>query len=181
MHWMERRLAGAARVTALIGFFGLLLLAGMTTLDVILRWLFQAPIHGVNDVSSVVMAVVIAACIPANLAMKQNITVEVFGNIAGPRVQQALAAFASFLTLIFIALIAWRFVPFTQGLHDTGDRTWVLGWPIWPWWLVSTVLMIFSMVVQAMVTAADLVALFAGAPASADAGHETPGSTDSVL
>lgn len=68
-----------ARVLALVGFTGLLVLALMTTSDVLMRWLFKAPLQGVNDVSSVVMAVVIAACIPANLAMKQNIRVEVFG------------------------------------------------------------------------------------------------------
>ncbi|MEO3385326.1 TRAP transporter small permease [Mesorhizobium sp. CAU 1741] len=181
MDQIDRRLRGAARVVALIGFFGLLLLAAMTTLDVLLRWLFQAPIHGVNDVSSVVMAVVIAACIPANLAMKQNITVEVFGALAGPRLHRFFDALASVATLIFMVLVAWRFIPYAEGLRETGDRTWVLAWPLWPWWMASTALMIFAAIVQAIVTLADLRAMILGiAPENDDASDE-PSPADTLF
>ena len=60
---------------SLVGFVGLFLLAIMSTLDALMRSFFSAPIHGVNDVSAVVMAVVIASCIPANLSGRKNITV----------------------------------------------------------------------------------------------------------
>jgi TRAP-type C4-dicarboxylate transport system permease small subunit len=151
-----------ARAFALVGFAGLLVLALMTTLDVVLRWMFQMPIQGVNDVSSVVMAVVIAVCIPANLAMKQNINVEIFGTVAGPKVKAALDTFASFLTLIFIALIAWQFVPYAHSLYETGDRTWVLGWPVWPWWSVAALMMWLSAFVQLFVFIQDLQVLMFG-------------------
>ncbi|WP_205470461.1 TRAP transporter small permease subunit [Breoghania sp. L-A4] len=146
---------------ALIGFFGLFALAMMTTLDILLRWLFQWPIQGVNDVSAVVMAIVISSCIPANLAMKQNIRVEVFGAIGGARLQRALEAFSSLLTLVFIGLIAWQFVPYAAGLRETGDRTWVLAWPVWPWWSVAAVMMWLAVVVQSVVFVTDLMAVFA--------------------
>lgn len=149
-----------ARALALVGFSGLLLLALMTTFDVLLRWLFKAPLQGVNDVSSVVMAVVIAACIPANLAMKQNIRVEVFGAVGGQMVQKLLEVLSSVLTLVFILLIAWQFVPFAASLKTGGDRTWVLGWPVWPWWSVATVMMWLAAFVQAMVLVLDLADLF---------------------
>ena len=163
MKTFERRVADAARGLALIGFFGLLVLASMTTLDVLLRWLFNAPLQGVNDVSAVVMAVVIAACIPANLAMKQNITVEVIGAMGGPRLQRVFDVFASLLTMIFIALIAWQFVPFASGLRETGERTWVLAWPVWPWWTATSVMMVLAAIVQALVLMTDVLTLFAGA------------------
>ncbi|MGX1309529.1 TRAP-type C4-dicarboxylate transport system permease small subunit [Amorphus suaedae] len=162
MKKFEQRVADVARGLALIGFFGLLVLASMTTLDVLLRWLFNAPLQGVNDVSSVVMAVVIAACIPANLAMKQNITVEVIGTMGGPGLQRAFDVVASTLTMIFIALIAWQFVPFASGLRETGERTWVLAWPVWPWWAVTSLMMVLAAIVQALVLVTDVVTLFAG-------------------
>ncbi|MBM1817991.1 TRAP transporter small permease subunit, partial [Sulfitobacter pseudonitzschiae] len=102
MTWVWKRSLGLARALALVGFTGLLILALMTSLDVLLRWLFKAPLQGVNDVSSVVMAVVIAACIPSNLAMKQNIRVEVFGAIGGRMVHKILEVLSSSLTLVFI-------------------------------------------------------------------------------
>lgn len=82
-HVYWQKMLTVSRAMALIGFFGLLVLALMTTLDIGSRWLFGAPIHGVNDVSAIVMAVVIAACMPANLAARQNITVEFLGNMLG--------------------------------------------------------------------------------------------------
>lgn len=159
MHHILRKTNAVARGLALIGFTGLLILALMTTLDVLLRWLFKAPIQGVNDISSVVMAVVIAACIPANLAFKQNIRVEVFGAIAGPRTKDALDLLASLLTLAFIFLVAWEQVPYAASLKSNGDRTWVLGWPVWPWWSVATAMIWLAVFVQAMVTVLDAIAL----------------------
>jgi len=154
------RSLGLARALALVGFTGLLILALMTTLDVLLRWLFKAPLQGVNDVSSVVRAVVIAACIPANLAMKQNIRVEVFGALGGRRVHNVLEVLSSVLTLVFILMIAWQFVPYAASLKAGGDRTWVLGWPVWPWWSVAAVMMWLAAFVQAMVLVIDVIALF---------------------
>jgi TRAP-type transport system small permease protein len=176
-----RHIHSSARIVALIGFFGLLLLAAITTLDVLMRWLFQAPIHGVNDISSVVMAIVIAACIPANLAMKQNITVEVLGSLGSPRLHRFFDALASMATLIFVVLVAWRFVPYSEGLRQTGDRTWVLGWQLWPWWMASAALMIFAAIVQFVVTLADLRALFLGIPAGKDADSDEPGRADTIF
>lgn len=159
---IDRGLRNATRWLALIGFAGLFLLALMTTLDVLMRWLFSAPLHGVNDVSAVVMGVVIACCIPANLAQRNNISVEIFGAMAGPRTSRALAAFSSLVVLVFIALMAWQFVPFTQGVYSSGRETWVLAWPVWPWWSVSTLLLIFAAIVQAANLTRDLAALFTG-------------------
>lgn len=179
MERLERRVQSAAQALALVGFLGLLGLAIMTTLDVLLRWLLGMPIQGVNDVSSIVMAVVIAACIPANLAMKQNISVEVFGAVGGPRFHRLLDAFASLLTLVFIVLVAWRFVPYAAGLRMTGDRTWVLGWAIWPWWACAAAAMIVAAVVQFLVTLVDLHALMRGR--GGDRSSRTDGSAETHL
>ncbi|MBR9764709.1 MAG: TRAP transporter small permease [Rhodobacteraceae bacterium] len=162
MNMVWNRSMSLARGLALLGFVGLLVLALMTTLDVGLRWLFKAPIQGVNDVSSVVMAVVISACIPANLAMKQNIRVEVFGALGGLWLHRLLEALSSLLTMIFILLMAWQFVPYALSLYENGDRTWVLGWPVWPWWSVATVMVCLAALVQAMVLLLDLLALLGG-------------------
>ncbi|MCA0136818.1 hypothetical protein LCC70_14495, partial [Sulfitobacter pseudonitzschiae] len=59
-----------------------------------------------------------------------------------------------------ILLIAWQFVPFAASLKAGGDRTWVLGWPVWPWWSVAAVMMWLAAFVQAMVLVIDLIALF---------------------
>lgn len=159
---IEERAMSLARALALLGFAGLLVLAMMTTLDVLLRWLLRAPLHGVNDVSAIVMSVVIASCIPANLAARQNITVELAGPLLGEKVERFCRFFASLVTLAFILLLAWKFIPYTEGLYNSQRRTWVLGWPIWPWWLAATLFLWCAVLVQIIVTLVDLRALWTG-------------------
>jgi TRAP-type C4-dicarboxylate transport system permease small subunit len=141
----------ASRLMALIGFFGLLVLALMTTCDILSRWLFNHPIDGVNDVSAVVMAVVIAACLPANLAERQNITVEFLGNALGRRGKAILDSLGSLITLIFVALVAWRFIPYSIEITTAHQTTWVLKLPVAPAWWIATALLLLSVPVQFMV------------------------------
>lgn len=162
MHAIDRSARAATRWLALVGFAGLLLLAIMTTLDVLLRWLFAAPLSGVNDVSAVVMAVVIASCIPANLSERKNISVEVAGALLGRRADGVFSLFASAVTFVVFALMAWQFARYTQGAFESGRRTWVLALPVWPWWTAATLFIAFGALVQLLNVVADGVKLAKG-------------------
>ncbi|MCW5687065.1 MAG: TRAP transporter small permease [Pseudolabrys sp.] len=161
-HVYWQRLLKVSGAMALIGFFGLLILALMTTLDIGSRWLFAAPIHGVNDVSAIVMAVVIAACVPANLAARQNITVEFLGNMLGPRGKAFFDGFGGLFTLAFIGLMAWQFVPYSAEVTRSGQTTWVLKLPIAPGWWIATALLLISVPVQLVVVLFDFSRAFRG-------------------
>lgn len=150
-----------SQAMALVGFFGLLVLALMTSFDVLSRWLFNAPIYGVNDVSAIVMAMVIAACLPANLAARQNITVEFLGNLLGPRAKAALDGFGGIVTLAFVAIMAWRFIPYTWEVTASGQTTWVLKIPVAPGWWIATAFLLLSVPVQLTVVAFDFARAFA--------------------
>ena len=149
-----------SQAMALVGFFGLLVLAVMTTLDVLSRWLFAAPIYGVNDVSAIVMAMVIAACLPANLAARQNITVEFLGNMLRPRAKAALDGFGGVVTLAFVAVMAWRFIPYTMEVTASGQTTWVLKLPVAPGWWFATAFLLLSVPVQLVVVGFDFARAF---------------------
>lgn len=172
-HGTWQRILQVNRVLALIGFCGLLLLALMTSVDVLARWLLNMPLHGVNDLSAVALAVIIAACLPANLAERQNITVELVGNSLGGRPKACLDAFGSFATLVFVSLMAWRFVLYSQEIASSGQTTWVLKLPIAPAWWVATGFMILSIPTQVMVLGSDLKRVWEGPRLHADDGQET--------
>lgn len=173
MNSLENFLRSSARVLALVALAGLLLLALMTTLDVTLRWLFAAPLQGVNDVSSVVMAVVIAACLPANLVFKQNITVTLLGSACGARTTLLLEIFASAVTLVFICLMAWAFVPYALSTYESGAQTWVLRWPVWPFWMLAAGFVILAALGQIVVLLSDLIAAGTGKPAASGGDEPT--------
>lgn len=154
------RLTGRlTHILALAGFAGLLILAMMVALDILLRFFFDYPLQGVNDVSAVVMAVVIAACIPKCLMLKQNISIEVLGSMSPRPVQLLLNLFASAAVLVFFVLMVWQFIPYSAAITASGEKTWVLGWPVGPWWWVSTAFLSVAVLAQALVTLNDFRAL----------------------
>jgi TRAP-type C4-dicarboxylate transport system permease small subunit len=159
-HIYWQRMLKVSRAMALVGFFGLLVLALMTTLDIGSRWLFGLPIHGVNDVSAIVMAVVIAACVPANLAARQNITVEFLGNALGPRCKAFLDAFGGLFTLAFVAVMACQFIPYSMEVTRSGQTTWVLQLPVAPGWWIATALLLVSVPVQVLIVVFDFSRAF---------------------
>lgn len=161
MYKLLRRLAERlTHILALVGFAGLLILAMMVTLDILLRFFFDYPLQGVNDVSAVVMAVVIAACIPQCLMLKQNISIEVLGSVSPRPVQLLLNLFASLAVLLFFALMVWEFVPYSIAITERGEKTWVLQWPVGPWWWIATSLLSVAVLAQFVVALTDLRALF---------------------
>jgi hypothetical protein len=46
------------------------------------------------------------------------------------------------VTLIFFALMAWQLWLYTDQIALDGETTWVLNWPVSPWWRVVTILII---------------------------------------
>ena len=159
MQGLDQFVRKLTRALALVGFAGLLLLAVMQTANILGRFLFAYPLHGVNDVSAVVIAVVIACCIPECLAARLNIRIDVVGQMVGPRTEAALNALASLVTLVVFALIFWKFIPYATASVASNERTWVLGWPVGPWWWAATAAFGVSVLAQAMVLLADLRAL----------------------
>lgn len=130
------------RAIALIGLALLLLLALGTVLDVLLRWLFNSPIVGLSDTYSLFMAGVLASCFPLCIYNRGNVTIRFFGNALGPRATNFLDAFGNLITLCVFALLAWQLWLHTDQLARDGETTWVLSWPVSPWWRAVTILII---------------------------------------
>lgn len=148
---LERSVTRITRAIALIGLAGLLLLASATVLDVLLRWLFNRPIVGLNDTHSLFTAIILASCFPLCIYKGGNITIRFAGKIFGPRVQDILDVFGNLLTLVIFGFMGWQLWLYADQLAEDGATTWVLGWPISPWWRIVTII-IFLCVPVALVT-----------------------------
>ncbi len=139
---IEKGISILTRAIALIGLALLLLLASATVLDVLLRWLFNSPIVGLVDTHSLFMALILASCFPLCIYKRGNVTIRFIGNIMGSRVKNILDAFGNLVTLTIFALMAWQLWLYTDQLALDGETTWVLNWPVSPWWRVVTILII---------------------------------------
>jgi len=82
--------------------------------------------------------------------------------------------------LVKLNTLDGRARAFTRSFDlTTGDRTWVLGWPIWPWWMAASALMIAAAIVQVLVTISDIATLILGGPDEAEPSEPTGG--DAIL
>lgn len=150
----------ASRVLAWTAVGALLLVCGAVLVDVTLRWTLNRPLHGLEDVTALVITMAIAACFPAGFALGSHITVRAVGTFIGPRAHACLEALGHTLTLVFIVLLAWQAVVYAGDVALR--RSLILGLPVAPAWRIAAAFLVLAALVQALVLAAHLVAAWRG-------------------
>lgn len=158
---LDRRLTKLSRGIALGAIAGMLLISILTVADVALRTWANAPIPGFYELSQLVMAVVVACCFPAVLAMRRNLTVDFLKGMMPERMGRISAAAGALLMLVFVLLLAWRFKVFTEGVASRNAETVELLMPVAPFWWAVTAIFAFSVLVQAVATVRTIRDIFA--------------------
>lgn len=139
------------RVISLIGLIGLLVLAGITVVEALMRWLLDLPIVAVPDVSPFVITVAIASCFPLVFAERRNITVRLVGNILGPRPSMLLEAFGSLVAILIFSLMTWQLWVYTGEVAASNETTIAVQLPVAPWYRAATILVALCIPVQVLV------------------------------
>lgn len=153
----ERFLRLTTRWIAMIGLVCLVGLTLATIADVLMRWLFNSPIEGVHDLYSLMVAVVVGTFFPVALIERHHITITFLGSAMGTRVNSWLNTLSNVALLLFLVLLSWQLIRYVGELRETGETTWILQWPIAPWWTVTTAVIIYCVPVQLLVTLKDAV------------------------
>lgn len=147
----------ATNLLAAIGVAGILVISFVTILDVILRDFFNTTLLGLNEVVSLCLAIGVAACLPAGLANRVNIALD----LLVPRMPRPVAlwfgALASTVLLYFFILIAWRVGVVSGELAERSQTTMILLWPQAPFMYAVTLLVSACILVQALVVAVDCI------------------------
>jgi TRAP-type C4-dicarboxylate transport system permease small subunit len=73
--------------------------------DVLLRWLFSAPIEGYEDIIRLLSAIIVASCFPTGLLRGRNITIRFLGKAFGRRATQYLEALGVLATLFCFTVV----------------------------------------------------------------------------
>lgn len=128
----------AARGAAAAGVAALLLLSLAVVADVLMRWLFRAPILAVADLAPLVTAIAVAACFPAAVAHRQHVAVTALGERLGGRARRMLDLGGALAVLAFFGLAAWQLGLHAAQISAVKETTLVLRLPTGPaWWLVA--------------------------------------------
>ncbi len=167
---LERLCVLATRPVASIGVAGMLIGAGATVLDVLLRWLLKSPLPALNEVIAMLFAVAITATLPAGLANKVNLRIDLLTRFMTRRLGLWLDAIGGVFLLAFFVVLTWQIEVYGGQLAAQGRATVMLGLPEAPFVYTMMVLLGIACVVQLVVT----LNQFAAATAPAEAESVTP-------
>lgn len=144
---LHRRAAWFAEALAGLAVFGLLILAAVTTGDILMRYLFATPIRGLTDLTMVAAAALLAACMPHVVASRGNISVDFVGRSLGTHALKALNFFGAVVTALFFAVMAWQCALYALDMYQAGEAMPTLRWPVWPWWTAVAVFTLLTALV----------------------------------
>jgi tripartite ATP-independent transporter DctM subunit len=162
--------SGLTRPIAFIGVIGMLIVSGVTMVDVLLRWLVSSGVPALNEIVAMVFAVTITACLPWGLAQGVNLKIDLLESLIVGRMAAWLNAIGMALLLLFFGLLTWRIGDFAASLAQQGRTTVILLWPQAPFMYAVAGLLAVGTFVQAVVTANAARRALAYAPS---AGAET--------
>jgi len=154
---IERLVERVTRGLSLAGALALLGLAFLSMADILLRWLFKAPVFGLVDFIALAGAVIIAAYFPALIANRGNVTIRLLGSVVAPRVARWLDVFGALVTTLFFATMCWKYVEYSAEATSAGETSVLLRWPVGPWWWVVTILIGIAALVGLVVLAREIV------------------------
>lgn len=162
----------AARRVASLGVIVILLIALGTLIGVLMRWLFNRPITGYDEVVEMGIAVAVAATFPFCAASRGNLTIDILAGRFGPRLAARLECIGAFSLLLFYGLLSWQVGVYAASLQSQGQTTIYLGWPMAPFIWAVAVLLGAAAAVQIVVCAVAIrdirLAAFHGGAAGAD-------------
>ena len=127
--WSERVAYELFRLALYVTMPGLVILV---TVDVALRYLFNAPLQWGRDVNGLLLLMTIFCALPHAWDRAYHIRMEVFYlrlSTTRRRAVDVLSAVAGIVVFGLMAVQGARFVPFMIVAGETGED---LEWPLWP-------------------------------------------------
>ena len=101
----------------------LLAIMGLTFVDVIGRYFFNAPLKAAYEVIKLAMGVVVFAGIPLITARSEHISVSLVESVVPPAFRWAMNIFANLVSAVVLGLFTWRLWVLTERFWAYGDST----------------------------------------------------------
>ncbi len=152
------------RWVAFAGVMMMLVIVFGTVVDILMRWLLNAPIGGFNEVISMGLAIAIAATFPAGAAQRVNLTVDFLSRRISPRSLAWLKVLGAVALLLFYALLGWRIGAYALELNARAAETLYLTIPMGPVIGIVSLLLFVSTLTQIVVLCVTIRSALAGVP-----------------
>jgi len=131
----EERFKKAARPFGLVAALILVFMMLLTTVAVLSRQLFDAPLLGLVELSELALVACIFIAMPGVFLRDENIVVDVIDHIVPPRVTRGLRMFGLVLTLAFIGFTAVTILEPAWTMFNHDRYTLVLEIDLYYFWI----------------------------------------------
>ncbi|NOJ45963.1 TRAP transporter small permease [Bradyrhizobium archetypum] len=120
-----------------LAMVALVVMMGITCLDVAMRFLFDKPIHGAYDVVEACLVVFVFHGLSVCFLARKNIVIDIIDSMVPPAVQRVLVRLSDILTVTLLALIVVTMIAPAMQAYDYGDRKLELGLKLWVLWMLA--------------------------------------------
>jgi TRAP-type C4-dicarboxylate transport system permease small subunit len=127
-------------VTGLALFGGVCLVAMMmlTVTDVVLRYVFSAPIRGALDLSKMLLLLTVFSAVPYCAQQRGHVAIDLFVVGLGARANGVIAAFVALPGVLILTILSWQSINAASLASMLGSATNLLLIPFAPFhWLIA--------------------------------------------
>lgn len=118
------------------GVFSLAIMMLVTTVDVLSRFFFNAPITGSIEITGFLLVLTILLGIPYAAAKRQHITIDIVSSKLPDRMRLNLASITLFIAIVLFGVVVWRSIDYAFLMHRMHRVTAVLRMPLSPFVVV---------------------------------------------
>ncbi len=136
-----------ARVLAILGGFVLCALAGLTTVSVIGRGAFSAPVPGDFEIIAIGTGLAVFAFLPWCQLTRSNVLVDFFMTRAPVRLKAFCDLIGGILYLVIGGILTWRMIFGGIDMYNYDEMSMTISFPRWTTFPPSIVMMGFLVVV----------------------------------
>ncbi|GHB42696.1 hypothetical protein GCM10007094_34990 [Pseudovibrio japonicus] len=145
---------GASRVRSLVRLMELglgiccaLLLAGLTGLtvvDVVGRYWFNAPVRGAFEVTQLMLGALVFAALPLTTSRREHVEVDMIYGLVPPVMQSLMTAISGFISTLVLLVLSWRLAAHAERMMEDGSVTNALDIPLYPLGWIAAVSALMS-------------------------------------
>ncbi len=115
-----------------LGCVSLCAMMGLTVIDVVGRYVFNAPILGAFEITSFLVSILVFSFLGYAQSQKSHVTVDLLVNIFPQKVQSVVKLFNYIIGFFIMILISWKGFEKAVESMEAGDSPMNLAVPIHP-------------------------------------------------
>lgn len=130
----------------------------LTVVDVTLRYVFNSPIFGAEDFSSLSLSVAVSAAIAYSGRTGGQVSVELFVNFMSPNITRVTDFIVRILSIAMLLVLSWRLIHSGIDAAEFGETSFALLIPFEPFFYILAA----GMFLYALVLAAEMLFHYRG-------------------